>query len=113
MDVLRLDEITVVECSTSGIAENSFVNGAKLFQNMPNPTNGISTITYELEKNAQVALNVFDVTGKVVSTENVGSQNSGVHNVKFNSANLSAGVYYYSLTVNNVASASMKMVVIK
>ena len=110
-DVLRLDEITVVEGSSAGVAE--FTNGAKLFQNMPNPTNGVSTISYELEKNAQVALNVFDVTGKVVSTENIGEQNSGVHNVNFNSAKLSAGVYYYSLTVNNVTTASMKMVVIK
>ncbi|HEY0029210.1 MAG TPA: choice-of-anchor J domain-containing protein, partial [Bacteroidia bacterium] len=74
MDVLYLDEFLVVE-STSGVQE--FVNGAKLFQNVPNPANGVSSISYQLEKNAQVALNVYDVTGKVVSTQNMGEQNSG------------------------------------
>ncbi len=110
MDVLYLDEFTVVE-STAGVQE--FVSGAKLFQNMPNPTNGVSTINYELEKNAQVAFNVYDVTGKVVATENMGEQNSGAHSLNYNSNSLSAGVYYYSLTVNNATTAAMKMVVIK
>jgi flagellar hook assembly protein FlgD len=66
-----------------------------------------------LEKNAQVALNVYDVTGKVVSTQNMGEQNSGTHSVNFNTEALTAGVYYYSLTVNSTATAAMKMVIIK
>lgn len=110
MDKLYLDDIRVIE-GPAGVTE--FTNGAKLSQNMPNPTNGVSVISYELEKSAQIAFNVFDVTGKVVYTENVGEQSSGNHNVNFNSAKLSAGVYYYSLTVNSVSTASMKMVVIK
>ena len=110
MDVIRLDEIFVIEAAL-GVQE--FISGAKLFQNMPNPTNGVSTINYELEKNAQVAFNVYDVTGKVVATENMGEQNSGAHSLNYNSNSLSAGVYYYSLTVNNATTASMKMVVIK
>lgn len=112
MDVLYLDEFTITG-TPLGIKESAFANGVKLSQNMPNPTNGVSVINYELEKNAQVALNVFDVTGKVVATQNIGEQSSGVHTVKFNAESLSAGVYYYSLTVNNSATAAMKMVVIK
>ena len=110
IDVLYLDEILLTEFAT-GVSE--FTNGAKLNQNMPNPSNGMTSISYELEKNASVALNVFDVTGKVVSTENIGDQASGNHSVKFNTNNLSAGVYYYSLTVNSLTTAAMKMVVIK
>jgi len=99
--------------SNPPLAIAEFDNGAKLGQSMPNPSTGLSTIRYELEKNARVALNVYDVTGKVVATENIGEQNSGAHTMNFNAENLSAGVYYYSLTVNNATTASMKMVVIK
>jgi hypothetical protein len=109
-DVLRLDEIHLLKTAL-GVEE--FSNGAKLFQNTPNPTTGVSTINYELEKNAQVALNVYDVTGKVVATENIGEQTSGAHAVIFDANKLSAGVYYYSLNVNNATTAAMKMVVIK
>ena len=110
MDVLYLDEITLIEGPAS---VNEFVNGAKLSQNMPNPTSGVSAISYELENSSEISLNVFDVTGKVVATQNIGEQNAGAHSVNFNAASLSAGVYYYSLTVNNTATAAMKMVVIK
>ena len=111
MDILRLDEIFIVQAALSGIQE--FVNGAKLFQNIPNPANSVSAINYELEKNAQVAFNVYDVTGKVVATESIGNQTSGAHALNFSTNKLSAGVYYYSLTVNSATTPCMKMVVIK
>ncbi len=94
-----------------GISE--FENGAKLGQNVPNPTNGTSMIKYELENNSKVALNVYDVTGKLVATQNIGEQNAGAHAVNFNAADLAGGLYYYSLTVDNATTAAMKMVVIK
>ena len=112
MDVLYLDEITVIENPT-GVAENNFVNGAKLGQNTPNPCNNVSVINYELEKNATVSLTVCDVTGKKVAVQNVGEQNAGKHAVQFDASNLSAGVYYYSLTVGQNTTSAMKMVVIK
>lgn len=110
MFILYMDDLLVVEMP-AGV--NEFVNGAKLFQNMPNPASSFSTINYELENNAQVSLNVYDVTGKVVSTLSLGEQNAGTHNMNYSVENLSAGVYYYSLTVNNATTAAMKMVVIK
>ena len=101
-----------VKSAPAGITELN-ANGVKLSQNMPNPTNGVSLINYELEKNAQVSLNVYDITGKVIAIQNMGNQIAGSHSTKFDSNNLSAGVYYYSLTVNNTTTPSMKMVVIK
>ena len=112
MDVLYIDEITVVESPLS-IDENKFVNGAKLGQNSPNPFSNSSVINYELEKSASIALSVFDVTGKKVAEQNEGNKTSGKHTVKFNAENLPAGVYYYSLTVEKGVSPTMKMVVIK
>ena len=110
MDVLYLDEFLVVE-SSAGVSE--FSNGAKLFQNMPNPANNMTSIKYELEHNATVAVNIYDVTGKLMSSRDMGEQSAGTYEMDYSLENLAAGVYYYSLTVDNTASAAMKMVVIK
>ena len=112
MDVLYLDEITVVE-SPLTIDENKFVNGAKLGQNSPNPFSNVSSINYELETSSLVALSVYDVTGKKVAGQNEGNKTSGKHIVKFDAENLPAGVYYYNLTVGKQTTSTMKMVVIK
>ena len=110
MDVLYLDDFTIVGIP---LGVNEFVNGAKLMQNMPNPASANTTITYQLEKNASVALNVYDVTGKVVASQVIGEEAAGTHNIDFNTANLAAGIYHYALTVDNAKSTAMKMVVIK
>ncbi len=110
--ILYLDDILVTEnSSTTGIAE--FTNGVKVFQNMPNPFSTTSTVNYELEKAAPVVLSVYDVTGKKVAEQNEGTQSEGQHSLKFNGESLSAGVYYYSLTVGQNATSTMKMVIVK
>lgn len=110
MFILYMDDFLIIEGPAS---VNEFVNGARLFQNSPNPAGSATMINYELENSAQVALNVYDVTGKMVSSLNLGNQNAGTHNLNYSVENLSAGVYYYSLTVDNGTSSAMKMVVIK
>ena len=96
-----------------GINEVNNLSGITLFQNQPNPFNKISTINYEIEKNTTVALSVYDVTGKKVVEQNEGNQNAGKHSINFNAENLSAGVYYYSLTAGKNTTSTMKMVIIK
>ena len=76
-------------------------NGAKLFQNYPNPTNGNTTIKYSLENNANVSFEMMDVTGKVVLTSNEGDKGNGMHMLNVNTSELTAGIYFYSLIVNN------------
>jgi hypothetical protein len=114
MDVLRLDEITVIDGTLSiGINEATAVSGVKVSQNMPNPFSSKSMISYELENNAAVTLSVYDVTGKVISEQSAGTQSAGKHVIEFNAENLSAGVYYYSIKAGENTSSAVKMVVIK
>jgi Secretion system C-terminal sorting domain len=109
------DEHHIIEFKISAppVGINEFVNGAKLLQNMPNPASSNTVISYQLEKNASVALNVFDVTGKLVASQIAGEQRAGSHSIDLNVANLAVGVYHYSLTINNTSTSAMKMVVIK
>lgn len=110
MFILNMDDILIVEGPTS---VNEFVNGAKFSQNSPNPFGTVTTINYELQSASKVTLNVYDVTGKKVIEQNQGELAAGKHSVKVNAENLAAGVYYYSLKVNENTTSSMKMVVVK
>lgn len=75
-------------------------NGAKLFQNYPNPTNGLTTVKYALENNATVSFEVIDITGKTVVSQLEGNKSEGTHTIELNTNALNAGVYFYSVVVN-------------
>lgn len=75
-------------------------NGYKLSQNAPNPSNGATNISYEMPSNGEVVFTVTDLSGKVVSIENVGNRNAGKHTYQLNTENLNAGVYFYTMTSN-------------
>jgi outer membrane lipoprotein-sorting protein len=92
-----------------GIEEEA-ANGITLGQNMPNPTNGTTTINYSLEEGANVTFEVVDVTGKVVYTSNLGEMAEGSYVHELNAANFAAGVYYYSLIANK-EKVTKKMVI--
>ncbi|MFD1551400.1 hypothetical protein DNU06_13640 [Putridiphycobacter roseus] len=81
-------------------------------QNVPNPFNTTAKVAYTLNENANVSLNVVDLTGKVVATYNQGSQNAGNHTINLNADNLSNGVYFYTFTAGEY-SVTKRMVVSK
>lgn len=72
-----------------------------LSQNYPNPFNPLTTINYTLPGTGHVVLNVFDVTGKKVTTLVNSNQAAGSHRVKFNADNLASGIYFYNLRFGN------------
>lgn len=93
--------------STVGINELE-KNGFELGQNMPNPYSNQSTVRYQLAKDAKsVTFKVTDMMGRVLSESNEPAS-SGVHAVNLGA--YSAGVYYYSLTVDGRATTK-KMIV--
>ncbi len=89
------------------------VNGLELFQNYPNPTNGVSTIQFYSTNNLKnVSLVVSDLNGKIV-TRLIEKLNitSGNHSVLFDTNRLPAGTYYYSLvTPKGKITKSMNIV---
>ena len=83
-------------------------NGFALGQNMPNPFTNSSTIKYALIKDFSSAIfTVTDITGRIVSSEKV-SSNNGAHSINLGS--YAAGVYYYSLNVDGTI-ITKKMIV--
>ena len=72
-----------------------------LNQNFPNPFNPTTAISFSLKHKAFVSLKVFDVIGRDVATLLNEEIDSGEHETTFDASNLSSGVYFYRLNVNN------------
>lgn len=91
----------------------------ELSQNYPNPFNPVTNIKYSLPLESDVSLIVYNTLGQQVAriVSNV-HQVAGYHNVQFNAANLSSGVYFYSLSARSLDgtknySAVKKLILIK
>ncbi len=83
-----------------------------LDQNYPNPFNPSTTITFSLPHASHVSLKVFDLLGQEVATLVNGNQTAGPHEVTFNAAGLSSGVYFYKLVSGDFAQVK-KMSLVK
>lgn len=84
-----------------------------LEQNYPNPFNPVTKIRFAIPKSANVTLEVFDVTGKLVTTlAKNEALTAGVKEVEFNAVNLPSGVYFYSIKAGDFAETK-KMILVK
>ena len=83
-----------------------------LFQSFPNPFNPISTIKYDLPREGNVVLKVYDMLGREVATLVNAKQIAGYYSIDFNASQLSSGVYFYRIVAGNFVQAR-KMVLIK
>jgi hypothetical protein len=97
--------------------ENEVVIGMpgkfELSQNYPNPFNPDTRIEFQLPKDGNMNLSVYDVNGKLVTTIYNGFRSSGFYTVNFNASNLASGVYYYKIVLDNIPGKVMKMIVLK
>ena len=96
----------------TGIADKAVEANFSLGQNVPNPFNGTTSISYNLVDAASVSLAVYDLTGKKVFTTGTNVENAGEHTVTIDAANFNAGLYYYTLNVDGQA-LTKKMIVTK
>jgi len=90
-------------CKLSIAHVPSFRNQASSFlsQNYPNPFQQTTTITYSIPARNIVTLKVYDSSGREVRTLVNELKQAGAHSRAFNAGQLSAGTYYYRITVGN------------
>lgn len=70
---------------------------AKLKVVGPNPFNPSTRLNYYLPEDADVQLEVFNITGEKVATLQNGLMSAGEHQVEFNANDLATGIYIVSL----------------
>jgi len=74
-----------------GINSPSSIGNVDVF---PNPSNTNTNININLVKSENVTVNVYDMAGALVSSENEGQLGEGQHIVDLNTANLANGMYF-------------------
>ncbi len=72
-----------------------------LAQNYPNPFNPTTKISFSIPKENVVSIKISDVLGREVSTLLNEFKKAGRHEITFNSADLSSGVYFYTLSAGD------------
>lgn len=97
------------------------VNHNALFPNYPNPTKLETWIPYQLVKNADVRLRIYDVSGHLVRDLSPGQQNAGVYRDRSEAAYwdrrnskgelVGAGIYFYTLETNEFRATRQMTVV--
>jgi chitinase len=87
-------------------------SGFYLYDNYPNPFNPSTKIEYYIPETSFVTLKVFDILGIEVSTLVNEMKFTGKHNINFDAADLSSGLYTYVLSAGNFLQ-SKKMLLLK
>jgi type IX secretion system substrate protein len=78
----------------------------ELSQNYPNPFNGTTTIPFELQKDGNVNITIYDVLGRKVKTLINKPYTFGKHTISWdgtdaNGIEVVSGIYFYSIKTNN------------
>lgn len=83
-----------------------------LSQNFPNPFNPVTQINYSVSEPGEVIISVYNALGETISELVNEYKNSGFYSILFESENLSAGVYFYSMKINGFIE-TRKMIIAK
>jgi len=106
------NEVSVTISNQSMEKQNVFIKEFAIEQNYPNPFNGITSIKYMIPESGIVRIKIFDILGREIKFFNEGEKEVGMYEFKFNSGELSSGIYIYSVQYNN-RILSKKMLLMK
>ena len=78
----------------------------------PNPFNPRTVLSYQLPVASQVALQVYDLAGRLVTTLVNGWREAGSHDATFDASGLPSGIYLYHLQAGDF-QAVQKVLLVK
>jgi hypothetical protein len=85
------------------VDETIMPSGFVLNQNYPNPFNPATTISYTLPIHSSVSIDIFDALGRNVAVLVNEEKPAGRHEIQFNANNLSSGIYFYRIQVQQIS----------
>ena len=85
-----------------GEYETEIPEDFQLGQNYPNPFANETVINYNLNKQADVSVTIYDILGREVKKFSIGEQNAGIHGIIWDGKNnfgqmVTTGIYFYRL----------------
>ena len=97
-----------------GMNNNSGIsNQFRLNSPYPNPFNPVSTIKYDIPKQSQVTIKIFDIIGREIATLVNETKEPGYYSVSFDGTNYSSGVYFYRIDVRQAGSSTVSFTNVK
>jgi hypothetical protein len=103
--------------ATSVKENNTMTNDFHLSQNYPNPFNPTTNLRFTISDFGFVTLKIYNILGEEVATLlNNEAMENGEHEIAFDASNLTSGIYFYRLQVNNGKEnfvSTRKLVVMK
>ena len=97
---------------TANLTEHIITPSISVSQNQPNPFTDKTIINYNLNKTEEISIDIIDLTGKLVSTYEVGTKEKGQHKLEISGAGLTSGIYFYNFKAGNY-SVTKRMLVYK
>lgn len=111
----KLTNATLTDLDDDTVSE--LPSSFEIIGNYPNPFNPTTTIRFNLAERADVNLQVIDILGRVVMTQNLGRLTAGSNQqVMLDATRLASGVYLYRMTANTgvkIMSANGKFTLVK
>lgn len=99
--------LTGIEPVAAGIP-----NKFSLHQNYPNPFNPITKIKFDIAKNSNVKLRIYDVTGREVLKITDAYMTAGTYSFQWNASQFASGIYFYRLDAGEYSEIK-KMILVK
>ena len=100
-------------CIGTGFKDIEITPGQyRLGQNYPNPFNPNTTIEYNIAKSGRVKIELFDISGKKILDIVDEIEKAGNKKINVNLGHLASGIYFYTLTFNNL-KATKKMLMVR
>jgi hypothetical protein len=91
----------------SGEPPEDQTDGFVLLGAAPNPSLH-STIRYSLPRSSLGALEVYDVSGRVVERRKLGMQSAGEQSIEFDGSGLAAGMYLYRIELTDPSTGAAR-----
>jgi len=100
---------------STGIEDNNdlTVKSYSLEQNYPNPFNSQTEISYTLQNNCEVRIDIFNAKGEFIKNLINKKQSKGKHTIVFDAGKFNSGIYYYQLEVDGKIIEASKMLYLK
>jgi len=92
---------------SNGSSQPVVANDVKVF---PNPVVDNSFVTFTTSRSGNAIVQIFDLAGKMVSTQNYQQLAAGKNTVEFNAANMAKGTYIIVITQDNKRIGSGRFV---
>jgi hypothetical protein len=77
-----------------GVGTPDIAGSQVMMANFPNPFTAQTTVEYEVAEAGNISIQVYDMSGKVVSTLVNQAQDKGRYSVQFDASKLSSGIYF-------------------